>query len=377
MSTPANPITTAPAVPGGQIPVTTPPFQAGGATADPAEQVRTMTQRIMQALSQASQRKQFAGTAVPGKIPGQVDPSEARSIGMNTAWPHAWGAQRFMAGVQGMIQNAVAKKKESELLKAEGDWTYLQSALNELYAAQASKDPQAIQQAQAKVDVVMSDPKKLKNMAKALNQDWLNPEKTTVYGEALKKVNAKTQQTDAQKQQAATGIKALFQKLIQGQQKPQLTPEQTQAMGREVQAKAPTTTGGADVKDQLEILKLKEKSLHDRAEEARQAKQEEAASAYKKAELEIQKVRLAQEQTAIEIRNKAEAETTRHHKAMENIQRQGGSGAGGSTAKDITDAIRRGDQPPTTTGLYRYGAAVRAELGRSGFNLAQAESDWT
>ena len=255
MSTQPNPITMAGPVVPGQTPGTTPPFQAGGGTPDPAEQVRTMTQRIMQALAQASQRKQFAGTAVPGKIPGQTDPNDARSIGMNTRNPNAWGGQRFMAGVQGMIQNAVAKKKESELLKAEGDWTYLQSSLNELYAAQASKDPQAIQQAQAKVDVVMSDPKKLKNMAKALNQDWLNPEKTTVYGEALKKVNAKTQQTDAQKQQAQTGIKALFRSLIERQKQPQLTPEQQQAAGREVQAKAPTTTGGASLKDQTEAAK--------------------------------------------------------------------------------------------------------------------------
>jgi len=94
------------------------------------------------------------------------------------------------------------------LLKAEGDWTYLQSALNELYTAQQSGDPAAIKAAQAKVDVTMGDPKKLKNMAKALNQDWLNPEKTTAYGEALKKVTAKQQQEDAtnKKKQGAAQI---------------------------------------------------------------------------------------------------------------------------------------------------------------------------
>jgi len=259
MATLPNPITTqppagAPVVPGA-TPGTTPPFQPGGGTPDPASQVQSMTQRIMQALAQASQRKQFAGQPAPAAVPGQVDPNAARKIGMDTANPHAWGAQRFMAGLQSSIQNAVSKQKETQLLKAEGDWTYMQSSLNELYAAEASKDPAAIKKAQAKVDVVMSDPKKLKNMAKALNQDWLNPEKTTVYGEALKKVNAKTQETDTKKQQAATGIKAMFQKLLQGQQKPQLTPEQQQAAGREVQAKAPITTGGATMKDQLDAAK--------------------------------------------------------------------------------------------------------------------------
>src|SRR5882724_12360492 len=115
MSTQVNPIATALGAPKnivdevvpGQTPGTTPPFQAGGGTPDPAEQVRTMTQRIMQALAQASQRKQFAGQPMPSAVPGRVDPSEARSIGMNTANPNAWGAQRFMAGLQGMIQNAV------------------------------------------------------------------------------------------------------------------------------------------------------------------------------------------------------------------------------------------------------------------------------
>lgn len=44
--------------------------------------------------------------------------------------------------------------------------------------------------------------------------------------------------------------------------------------------------------------------------------------------------------------------------------------------ESIADAIIAGEQPPTTTGLYRYGAAVRAILAKKGFNLAQAESDW-
>jgi hypothetical protein len=47
-----------------------------------------------------------------------------------------------------------------------------------------------------------------------------------------------------------------------------------------------------------------------------------------------------------------------------------------SDAKAIADAIAHGDQPPTTTGLYRNAAKVRAELAKQGFNLAQAESDW-
>jgi hypothetical protein len=250
--------------PGGDMPVATPPFlpSPGGApsggTADPSAQVGEMTKRLLATLAQASQRKQFAGTPVPAAVPGQQDPNAARNIGMNTANPHAWSKQRFMAGLATSIQNAVSKQKEQKLLKAEADWSYLQSGLNELYAAQAANDPKAAAAAQSKIDVVMGDPKKMKEMAKALNQDWLNPEKTTVYGEALKKVNANIDQKTAEeqkKQQAAQGIKGLFQKLLQRKQEPQLTDEQKKEMGKEIQAKAPTSTAGMSVKEQTEAAK--------------------------------------------------------------------------------------------------------------------------
>jgi hypothetical protein len=264
------------AVPGGAIPVTTPQV-AGGAdpvpsfgqsagTPDPSMQVNQMAKQIMARLAQAQQRKQFAGTPVPGAIPQRQD--SGQNIGMNTANPHAWGKQRFAAGVQSMISNAVADQKQKKLNKAEADWTYMQSGLNELYAAQASGDPKAVAAAQQKVDVVLGDPKKLKEMAKALNQDWLNPEKTTVYGEALKKVTAKAgdqSQTDAQKQQAATGLKGMMQKLMQRRQQPELTPEQKSKMSAEILAKAPTSmVGGNSIEEQAKgakaVLELEQAS---------------------------------------------------------------------------------------------------------------------
>jgi hypothetical protein len=259
-------------VPGGAIPIATPQFAGGAApvpsfgqsagTPDPAMQVNDMAKQIMARLAMASQRKQFAGTPVPAAVPGFQDPNAARQIGMNTANPNAWGKQRLMAGVAANIQNAVAKQKQQKMLKAEADWSYMSSSLNELYAAQASNDPKAVAAAQQKVDVVLGDPKKLKEMAKALNQDWLNPEKTTVYGEALKKVTAQAgqqAQSDAQKQQAAQGLKGMFQKLLGQRQQPQLTPEQLKSMSAEIQAKAPTTmTGGVSMKDQLDAAKAVE-----------------------------------------------------------------------------------------------------------------------
>jgi len=384
-----------PTLPGGDMPITTPTFAGGGVPTStaagatppaPADAVKAMTQRILQTLAQNQQRKQFAGAPVPGAVPGMQDPNAARQIGMNTGNPRAWGGQRLMAGIQTSIQNAVAAKKQRDLLKAEADWGYMASILNEQYAAEASGDKNAMELAQKKVDAFFHDNKKLNNMAKALNQDWLNPEKTTVWTEALKSRVAKTEQTDQQKQQAAQGIKGLFQKLLHRQQQPQLTPEQQKAMSAEIVKKAPTTPVGTDLKS----LELQEKVLHDRANEALAAKRDETASAYRKAELAIQEARLAEQKESkkaseeqkkleLKLREKTEDERIRHDKAMESIERKKTTGAGGAAsggAKLIGDAIIRGEQPPTTTGLYKEGAAVREYLASQKFNLQQAESDW-
>lgn len=54
----------------------------------------------------------------------------------------------------------------------------------------------------------------------------------------------------------------------------------------------------------------------------------------------------------------------------------GSSGSDGDMANAIADSIVRGEQPPETTGLYRYGAAVRAALAKRGYNLSTAQTDW-
>lgn len=219
----------APAVPIPQIPQQQPQQDPGG--------VNEKTKQLLQLIMQASQRKQLANTGVPRPMQEET--------------PILPGGQATFHNIGAIISNAVAREKNNQLLKAEGDWTYLQSSMNELFQAQQSGDPKAVAAAQAKVDVMMNDPKKLKNMAKALNQDWLNPEKTTVYGEALKNVSAKGQKQDAAKAQARQGIAGIFQKLIQRRQQPQLSPEQTQAIGREIQAKAPTNQPGLGQEEQL------------------------------------------------------------------------------------------------------------------------------
>ncbi len=78
------------------------------------------------------------------------------------------------------------------------------------------------------------------------------------------------------------------------------------------------------------------------------------------------------------------AEAARHNRAIEGqgAQRIAQAGAGGSAtaggdASDIADAIIRGEQPPSMTGLYGKTAAVRGQLARKGYNLTKATEDWT
>jgi hypothetical protein len=235
----------------------TPPFvpspsgSAGG--------IDEQTKRILTALTQAATQRRAAGTPRPSAVPGAQNPFGAPSYMTSGPNPHAWGAQRLMYGIQAMIGNAVSRHKEEQITKATADWEYAQSALNEYYAAQQSGDQQALQSAQTKLDVVFGDPKKLKLMAKALNQDWLNPEKTTPHGEALKRVAAQTQQKDQQKQQAKSGIQRLFGSLIdkvKGQQQPQYTDDEKKRMEQEIINKAPATTGSFDIKQVNELSTL-------------------------------------------------------------------------------------------------------------------------
>jgi hypothetical protein len=207
-----------------------------------------MTKRMLEMIMRTASQRRFAGKPVPAPVPGRQDPYNAPAYMTSGPNPHAWGAQRLLYGIQAMMGNAVAHHKEEKIQKAVADWEYAGDALNEYYAAQAGGDQNALQTAQKKLDVVFGDPKKLKNMAKALNQDWLNPEKTTVYGEALKRVANEEQQTGAKKQQAKTGIQNLFKKLIgQGKPQPQLTPDEQKRMEQEIISKAPTTVAGFDL----------------------------------------------------------------------------------------------------------------------------------
>src|SRR6516165_2694053 len=197
-----------------QAPISVPIISGG-----PDDQTTQLIQHILQ------QRQQQLAQPVPAPLPQRAPQAEM--------WQgKGSGVHNLVTGVATGIQNAVAQHKAGQMAKAEADW-------NQLVTAMQSGN-------QAALNAIMQDSKKLKNMAKALNQDWLNPEKTDVYREALKNVMAQQQQ----KGEAAQGMKALVGNLLHKNKQQAMalqrvmgSPEQQQAMQKEMLAKAPM--GGA------------------------------------------------------------------------------------------------------------------------------------
>lgn len=258
----------------GMTPGTTPPTFPGGGDSSAvdfnhpanipgqaAAPTDDKTKMLLQMIMKAAGQKQFAGQPHPAQVPGQQStepPSYMKG--------HSWGPERFMATLQSSISNAANKRKQDQITRATADYDIMGKYMNELYSAQQGGDPKAVQAAQAKIDAQFSGPggeKRLKEMAKALNQDWLNPEKTTVFGEASKKYTAQLAQETAQKSKAKQGIQGIFNKMkgLIGKQpgtagNVPLSPDQQKSMMGEIQAKAPVTTPamtGSTAKDILEV----------------------------------------------------------------------------------------------------------------------------
>jgi hypothetical protein len=259
----------------GMVPGTTPPFLPSGSDqqslvdfnhpmnipGQAAAPTDDKTKALLAMIMKAAAQKQFAGQPRPAQVPGQ-ESTEPPSYMKGPSW----GPERFMYTLQHSISNAANQRKQNQITRAMADYDIMGKYTNELYAAQQSGDPKAIQAAQAKIDAQFSGPggeKRLKEMAKALNQDWLNPEKTTVFGEASKKYTAQLAQETAAKSKAAQGIQGIFNKMkaLIGKQpgtagNVPLTPDQQKQMMGEIQAKAPVTTPamtGTTAKDILEV----------------------------------------------------------------------------------------------------------------------------
>jgi hypothetical protein len=179
-------------------------------------------QMLIKVLTAASQQKQMP-TPVPAPVPQAQQNSAPSGINQRGAAKRA-----IIPTISNLIQQGVAQHKQKQLAQAESDWNNLVSAMN-------SNNPNAL-------NFILTDDKKLKNMAKALNQDWLNPEKTTVYKQALDNVMKQQEQ----KGQAAEGLKGLFQKLIHKANNPQLSDQQKMDIAKEIMARAPVTSPTLD-----------------------------------------------------------------------------------------------------------------------------------
>jgi hypothetical protein len=180
--------------------------------------LRQMIQQVLRAGQQKTLPQPVpapAGTPRSGEVPGYMQ-------------GQGWGFERFATQVGSMVQNAAVQHKQKQLAQAESDWNQLASAI------QSNN--------QTALNAILTDPKKLKNMAKALNQDWLNPEKTTVYKQALENV-LKQQQA---KGQAASKLQQMVKHLIGRATQPQMNQQQLQQMGQEIMRKAPITQGQTD-----------------------------------------------------------------------------------------------------------------------------------
>jgi hypothetical protein len=175
------------------VPGATPPFlpqPSGNAQGMPIPGVSAPTEQSIQAQGQLDIGKllQLVSAAAQPKtqLAAPILPPIGKEVSTQPpaymATRPGWGPERFMATLSGTIHNAVIEHKQQQQAKALSDWQALDLAFE-----RSGGNPQKMMQdpiAQA----ILGDPKKMKHLAKALNQDWLNPEKTTVYGEAMKQL---------------------------------------------------------------------------------------------------------------------------------------------------------------------------------------------
>ena len=190
----------------------TPPFLPEQSTSDI---VKRILAKILQPHSQLPQGQ-------PPQMPGRTP------MNTNLARTKSEGLQLFLHNLGATVSNAVAAHKERQIRAAMGDYSALTGAWERAQDASGG-DPSKADQIFNQDSIVygiLHDPKKVKNMAQAESMDYLNPEKTTVYGEAKKRW-VQTHQ--------AHGIMKILQKLhIAAQSQPQLSGQEQQQFAQEM-----------------------------------------------------------------------------------------------------------------------------------------------
>ena len=165
--------------------------------------------------------------------------------------PPGYEKQAFFQNLGATIQGAVAQQKEKQIRAALADYSAIGTAWDraqEMSQGDPQKSSQMFQNDPV-VQAVMGDTKKMKNIAKAFSMDWLNPEKQTVYQEALKR------HLQADK---AGKMSKVLRTLLGQHQKGQvaMTGQERQGMIQEQTQKLPMQTKGTDPKAAAEMMRL-------------------------------------------------------------------------------------------------------------------------
>jgi hypothetical protein len=308
-----------------QLPVSqaggTPLGLSGGAPTSGTQGTDPKLQEIIKQIFSQAQQAQQQRQQLVQPTPRPMSPQAQTEVpGQPGQRGHDWG--QAIANIGGVVQQAGMMHAQTQYAHAKSQWDQLNSMIQ--------KDPSG-QQAQ---QWLIANQKNLKQMAKALNQDWLNPQKTGVWDQAYKDM-LKEQQA---KGQARKGLTQLVKQLIgKANQQPKLTPDQQQGMAKEMMSKAPTQTPPVDfaasAKTAIDVFKAESEDAYRRAEVAATMEEKKAALAQAKAIAdqthEIEKLRI---QYDAGIKEATLAETTRHHKEDEAIGRSRVSKMGGKVS---------------------------------------------
>lgn len=201
-----------------------------------------MDQYVQQLLARMAQSHLGAPPGAAGQGGQAPAPQPQRQImeghpGKSGASVDQWNlgqsaGQDIMRGVQAAVQ----QHKQKQLNEATAMWMTLQAAHERLTMTnQVNPDGTVDLMKDPMAQAILTDPKKMKNMAKAFQVDMMNPEKTNVYAEGLKRA--------MKLDKAGKMVKMMRSlKMMKGPQ-PQMGPEQNQQMGQELGQKIEGMTG--------------------------------------------------------------------------------------------------------------------------------------
>lgn len=213
--------------------------------------VTQMMQRMIQShVPQSPGMEGRPGVRQPLEGGSPIVPQHGGKI--NAASDQAMMGQQGANDIWRGVQQAVQEHKQKQLNEATAMWMTLQAAherLTMLGKVKPDGTVDLMQDPMAKA--ILTDPKRMKNMAKAFNVDMMNPEKTNVYAEGLKKAMALDKSGKMVK---------MLKGLVGKGPKPQMTPQMREGMGNEIgqRVEGMSGAGGVDPTKMAELGRIGE-----------------------------------------------------------------------------------------------------------------------